>query len=94
MTDNYPSAFSIVELTNSFNNKQEFTEAMSRQHRTHQQQFTSSCFAWIEHLSKLGEGEYDARNEASVHFAKRIVDRFNKDEPYEEFQFLKNLPLI
>ena len=53
---------------------EEFVKAMGRKHRTLQQNFTKLCFAWIQHLAKLEENEYDARNEASVVAAKKIVD--------------------
>jgi hypothetical protein len=50
----------------------EFVKEMSYQHRTLQQMFTGICLAWLNHLSKLEEHQYDLRNEASVKTAKKI----------------------
>jgi predicted ATPase len=47
--------------------------AIARDHRTLQQAFTGVCVAWLEHLAKLGEGEYDLRNAASVDLAKAVT---------------------
>ena len=50
-----------------------FVNAMSVQHRTLQQNFTRLCAAWLEHLAALPENCHDARNAASVEYAKRVV---------------------
>ena len=64
-----------------------FVEALSREHRTLQQSATSVMLAWFEHLSKLEEGWYDLRNEASVQVAKKIW-------PIVEENYFRRLPLI
>jgi len=50
-----------------------FVRAMSCQHRTLQQNFTRLCSEWIKHLAGLSDTQYDARNEASVLYAKKVV---------------------
>lgn len=55
-----------------------FVEAMGREHRTLQQSFSGLCFAWIQHLASLEENQYDARNEASVKTAKKIMEHIDK----------------
>lgn len=57
--------------TYNFDNKK-FNEKMSREHRTLQQQFTSICLAWIEHVGS-SEYQYDGRNEYSHKQCKNIV---------------------
>jgi hypothetical protein len=64
-----------------------FVEALSREHRTLQQSATSLMLAWFEHLSKLEDGWYDLRNEASVQVAKKIW-------PVIEANYSQRLPLI
>jgi hypothetical protein len=51
-----------------------FVERMGREHRTLQQGFTRLCQAWLEHLAALPETHYDARNEASVEYARKAVE--------------------
>jgi hypothetical protein len=53
---------------------QGFVEQMACEHRTLQQNFTRMCAAWLEHLASLNENQYDARNEASVEYAKKAVE--------------------
>lgn len=65
-----------------------FAEAMGRQHRTLQQNFTKICLAWIMHLASRRENQYDLRNEASVKVAKKILAGEIKD------QYDLHLPLI
>lgn len=55
-----------------------FIEAMSRQHRTLQQNFTRVCFEWIKHMAEKQEGDYDGRNEASVKACKKILERVDE----------------
>ena len=64
------AAESIARFVNNMtHDPKEFAEAMSRQHRTLQQNFTGACVAWLQHLASLDEGQYDLRNEASVQLA-------------------------
>lgn len=51
-----------------------FVEEMSYEHRTLQQVMTGMMLAWFTHLAGLTGAEYDLRNEASVHTARKIVE--------------------
>jgi hypothetical protein len=62
-----------------------FAAAMGRQHRTLQQNFTRFCFAWIRHLAKLEENQYDLRNEASVKACREIVQRTGESSSFLPF---------
>lgn len=55
---------------------------MSRMHRTHQQNFTRLCVAWLNHLASLQEGQFDMRNEDSVRLAKKFAAAVPEDERY------------
>ena len=50
-----------------------FVKRMGCEHRTLQQGFTRLCQAWLEHLAALPETHYDARNESSVKYARKVV---------------------
>lgn len=52
-----------------------FIEAMSREHRTLQQSFTTLCVAWLRTLATYNENQHDLRNEDSVKFAKAVMER-------------------
>ena len=72
------SAKGVVNILFNHINKSSFdintmVELIARQHRTLQQSFTRLCVAWLRHLSKLNENQYDARNEASVKLAKKML---------------------
>ncbi len=67
-------------VNSSASNYGEFAKLFAGEHRTLQQQFTKLCIAWLDELANTNN--YDARNEASVEFAKSIKDK------------LVNLPLI
>lgn len=75
------AAEQVANFANNMTFKQDiphFVEAMSKEHRTLQQSFTGLCFAWIQHLASLQDGQYDGRNEASVKAAKKIMSQFDK----------------
>lgn len=66
----------MTQFVNPMSNSEainKFIELMSRDHRTLQQSFTKLCVHWLHHLSKLEEGDYDLRNEASVKLAKKLM---------------------
>ena len=50
----------------------EFAQKMGMEHPTLQQNFTKLCCAWLRHLATTDY--WDARNKASVDFAKSIKD--------------------
>ena len=66
----------ITNYLNTYGDKSvEFNEAMSREHRTLQQNFTRLCLAWIEHCAS-DDYRTDGRNEASQNTAKAILKGF------------------
>ena len=69
----------VEEITNYVNTMslkpEEFTDSMSRQHRTLQQSFTRLCLKWIEHCAS-DEYTYDPRNEAAHDICKIIIESF------------------
>jgi|TARA_B100001094_G_C17426676_1_gene437160 hypothetical protein len=68
----------ITNYLNTYGNKSiEFNEAMSREHRTLQQNFTRLCLGWIEHCAS-DDYRTDGRNEASQNTAKAILEGFEK----------------
>lgn len=67
--------------------KEDFVLVMSGEHRTHQQDFTSLCVRWLEHLAKLPENQYDLRNKDSVDLAKALV----KTEAWQEHKYLRTI---
>lgn len=50
-----------------------FCDAMSREHRTLQQNFTRLMFAWLEYVASDAY-RFDARNEASHKQAKQMLE--------------------
>ena len=59
------------------------TDALGKEHRTLQQNFTKLCFAWIQHMAEVKE--HDLRNEASVKACKKImtgVDKYDLMLPF------------
>jgi hypothetical protein len=75
----------ITNYLNSFSNKsQDFNQAMSRQHRTLQQNFTKLCLGWLEHCASPEYGT-DGRNEQSQEIAKVLLDGFRKVQESQGF---------
>ena len=63
----------MTDYVNSFNcDYDEFAQKMGMEHPTLQQNFTKLCCAWLKHLATTDY--WDARNKASVDFAKSIKD--------------------
>ena len=68
-------------VNNSMFKHDDFNEAMQREHRTLQQNFTRMALKWIEHLATLDENKNaDDRNKASIKTAKTLIDRFKEGE--------------
>ena len=71
----------LTDYLNTFSSNQknaDFCEAMSNQHRTLQQNFTSLCLAWIEFMGNDSQ-EFksrftDGRNEASNNICIKIIE--------------------
>lgn len=63
----------MANYVNSLNcDYDEFAQKMGMEHPTLQQNFTKLCCAWLRHLASTDH--WDARNKASVDFAKSIKD--------------------
>ena len=66
----------ITDHLNTFGDKSEaFNQAMSREHRTLQQNFTRLCLKWLEHVAS---DDYltDGRNEQSKEVAQTLLAGF------------------
>ena len=90
-------ADAITNHLNTFGFKQEdFNEAMSREHRTLQQNFTRMCLGWIEHMAETDLKRTDHRNEASATVSKKLIERFleKEDEINRNFKPSQFLPHI
>ena len=70
----------ISDFLNNFHDKENsilFNEAMSREHRTLQQNFTRLVFRWIEYCASE-QYRTDGRNEASAKISRRMIDGFRE----------------
>ena len=66
----------ITDHLNTFGDKSEaFNQAMSREHRTLQQNFTRLCLKWLEHVAS-DEYYTDGRNEQSKDIAQALLGGF------------------
>ncbi len=66
----------MTSYVNSFTcDYDEFAQKMRMEHPTLQQNFTKLCCAWLKHLATTDY--WDARNKASVDFAKSIKDELS-----------------
>jgi hypothetical protein len=80
MTDE-ERAQKLANLVNSMGMDYEKTaEALGREHRTLQQNFTRFCIYWLLYLSKVERT--DMRNEASVWLAKEIHEKTPLDKVF------------
>jgi IS30 family transposase len=69
----------ITDALNGRFSKKEFCEAMSREHRYLQSEFTTLCVWWFERLAEMYEQEnYDGRNEYSCKLGKMITEFLNE----------------
>ena len=67
-------------LSQVHNNHKELVIALVKEHRTNQQTMMRFCVSFIETMAK---NDTDARNEASVNFAKQVVEKIdNRIMPY------------
>ena len=72
-------ATTITDAINGRFSKKEFCEAMSREHRYLQGEFTELCVWWFEKLAEMYEqGNYDDRNEHGCKLGKEITEFLNK----------------
>jgi predicted sulfurtransferase len=77
----------ITNYVNTFSRREEFNEAMSREHRTLQQSFTRLCLKWLEHIAQEGY-RTDLRNEASKKIANELVSNFKEKNGFAPSEFL------
>ena len=74
-------ASTITDAINGCFDNRLFCEAMSREHRQLQDDFTNMCLAWLDECRKMYEEEhYDARNEYACKTGKILMDYFYKGE--------------
>ena len=72
-------AETITDALNGGFSKKEFCEAMSREHRFLQGEFTELCVWWFEKLAEMYEqGNYDGRNIHSCKLGKMFMAFYNK----------------
>ena len=87
----------VEEITNYVNTMslkpEEFTDSMSRQHRTLQQSFTRLCLKWIEYCASE-EYTYDPRNESSHETCKKLVEAFTNSMDFTGAKPSDYLPTI
>ena len=75
----------ITNHLNSFNDKsEEINNAMSREHRTLQQNFTRLCLKWLEYVAS-DEYNTDGRNEQSKEVAQTLLNGFREIKAKEGY---------
>lgn len=76
---NKQNAERVAEMLNVFGfDNDGFCDAMCRQHRTLQQNFTRLCIAWLATCAS-DDYRYDGRNEASHEVAKALINSQDAD---------------
>lgn len=76
---NKQNAEQVAEMLNVFGfDNDGFCDAMCRQHRTLQQNFTRLCIAWLATCAS-DDYRYDGRNEASHEVAKALINSQDAD---------------
>lgn len=71
----------VADSLNSFNfNNDEFCKQMKFEHRTIQQNFMRLVRRYIEDTASAEKWDYDDRNEASVMFARAIMQNVDPDD--------------
>ena len=72
----------VENITNNLNSgisNKAFCEAMSREHRYLQMEFTNLCIWWLEKCRDMYEaGNYDGRNEYACKAGKILMDFYDK----------------
>lgn len=72
-------ASTITDALNGRFSKKEFCDAMSREHRFLQDDFTVLCVWWFEKLAEMYDTEnYDGRNKYACQLGKQITEFLNK----------------
>ena len=90
---NKQNAEQVAEMLNVFGfDNDGFCDAMCRQHRTLQQNFTRLCIAWLATCAS-DDYRYDGRNEASHKIAVDIAQSYGAYHPGESFEDIE-VPFI
>lgn len=72
-------ATTITDVINGRFSKKEFCDAMSREHRYLQGEFTELCIWWLEKCAEMYEqGNYDGRNKYACEAGKQITEFLKK----------------
>lgn len=72
-------AGTITDAMNGRFSKKEFCEAMSREHRYLQGEFTELCIWWLEKCAEMYEqNNYDGRNKYACQVGKQITEFLKK----------------
>lgn len=64
----------LSEYVNGSLKPKEFCNAMSREHRYLQNEFTYLCIEWLRHCGS-DDYRYDGRNEHSHNFGKTLIEK-------------------
>ena len=64
----------LSEYVNGSLKQKEFCNAMSREHRYLQNEFTYLCIEWLRHCGS-DDYRYDGRNEHSHNFGKMLIEK-------------------
>jgi hypothetical protein len=74
-------AITITDALNGCFDPKVFCEAMSREHRTLQHDFTNLCLNWLDQCRKMyNEDNYDGRNEHACLMGKALWDYIDSDK--------------
>lgn len=74
-------ATTITDAINGMFDPKDFCEAMSKEHRYLQHEFTNLCLNWLKQCrSMYDEGRYDGRNENACLMGKAIWDYIDSDK--------------
>ena len=74
-------ASTITDALNGCFDPKIFCEAMSREHRYLQHEFTNLCLNWLAQCRNMcNEGNYDGRNEYACLMGKALWDYIDSDK--------------
>ena len=78
-------ATTITDAINGSFDRKAFCEAMSKEHRALQYDFTNLCLEWLKQCREMhNEGRYDGRNEHACLMGKAIWDYIDSDKFMKE----------
>ena len=80
-------ATTITDAINGLFDPKVFCEAMSKEHRSLQYDFTNLCLNWLEQCRRMyNDGSYDGRNEHACLMGKAIWDYIDSDKFMKEVE--------